>query len=249
MYDMVYPIDDYGVNNFTSTVSNFQNMFKNPSNVVIIPEKSMYLSDSYLRVDVNDLDEQFADFDFMYDLLSVNNYYKTDLHLNHLGSYEVYNSVVGNYGFIPIGVEFEKVTDDFKGFYSNKSMDLSLKDEMFVARNEIIDNLEVCHLGSNADSICQIGPYYTEHLEDADKYEMYLDGTKPVTVITNEAVLNGELVIFSDSYGTSIAPFLAQHFNKVTIIDLRLINISMAGQYLSEDANVLYLYGYETIYD
>ena len=43
-------------------------------------------------------------------------------------------------------------------------------------------------------------------------------------MVTNErAETDGELVIFKDSYAHAVAPFLAQHFRTVTLVDLRYV--------------------------
>ncbi|XMB65902.1 hypothetical protein RI065_06235 [Mycoplasmatota bacterium zrk1] len=244
MFDHVYPIDNIGIDNFLEKISNMQMMFKNNSRVVIIPEKSMYLGNEYLHIDDKDLDTYFSDYSFMYNSLSLEDYYKTDLHLTHKGSYNIYKTLVDN----PIEVDFVKVSEDFQGYYSNKAMNLFIKDDMYIASNEIIDNLEICSLSNNSYE-CRDGVYFNENLLIEDKYSVYLDGNKPITTIINDQVEEGELVIFSDSYGTSIAPFLAQHYHKITVMDLRLMGISYAMEYVSFEAEILYLYGYKTIND
>jgi len=51
-----------------------------------------------------------------------------------------------------------------------------------------------------------------------------------------------ELVVFRDSYGSSIAPLLLQGYSKVTLIDLRYMNSAALSEYIEfQDQDVLVL--------
>ena len=52
-----------------------------------------------------------------------------------------------------------------------------------------------------------------------------------------------ELVIFRDSYGSSIAPLLLEDYSKVTLLDIRYMNRDFIGSFANFDnADVLFLY-------
>jgi hypothetical protein len=72
-----------------------------------------------------------------------------------------------------------------------------------------------------ADGVALEGLYALRHLENKDKYSVFLDGTHDVVTVKKTT---GEdrptLVLFKDSFANSVAPFLAQHF------DLVLLNLS-----------------------
>jgi hypothetical protein len=52
-----------------------------------------------------------------------------------------------------------------------------------------------------------------------------------------------ELVLFKDSYAHALAPFLAQHFSKVTLFDLRYVRKEyLLDHFDLRDKTVLFLY-------
>lgn len=62
-----------------------------------------------------------------------------------------------------------------------------------------------------------------------DKYDIYLSGPTSLISIENPNADNDkELLLFKDSFGSSIAPLLIEHYRKITLIDLRYINSECA---------------------
>jgi hypothetical protein len=89
------------------------------------------------------------------------------------------------------------------------------------------DTVELWYLGNEseftveADGFALEGLYTLRHLDNKDKYSVFLDGTHDVvTVKKATGVDRPTLVLFKDSFANSVAPFLAQHF------DLVLLNLS-----------------------
>lgn len=62
--------------------------------------------------------------------------------------------------------------------------------------------------------------------------------------ITNPANPEGKrLVVFRDSFGSSIAPLLAQGYSEVVLLDLCYVNSAFVGQLVDfQNADVLFLY-------
>lgn len=69
-------------------------------------------------------------------------------------------------------------------------------------------------------------------LAGKDKYSAFLGGNQPLCVIRNENG-RGKLLLIRDSYSDALAPFLAQHFQEVHLLDLRY-NRSSPAQYAAE---------------
>jgi hypothetical protein len=66
--------------------------------------------------------------------------------------------------------------------------------------------------------------YFRDKVSSLDPYDVFIGGLGPITVIENDqAQSDEELVMFKDSYSHVLAPFLAQHFKKVTLFDLRYV--------------------------
>ena len=52
-----------------------------------------------------------------------------------------------------------------------------------------------------------------------------------------------ELILFRDSFGSSIAPLLVEGYSKITIVDIRYVQSEYLGNFIKfEDQDVLFLY-------
>ena len=73
---------------------------------------------------------------------------------------------------------------------------------------------------------------------------MYLSGARSLLTIENPNAATGrELILFRDSFGSSIAPLLVSDYAKVTLVDLRYIQSDYLGQFLTfSGQDVLFLY-------
>ena len=83
-----------------------------------------------------------------------------------------------------------------------------------------------------------------DKLESRDLYDVFLSGSRSMLTIENPgAATDRELIIFRDSFGSSIAPLLLQDYAKVTLVDIRYIQISMLDRFLEFNGqDVLFLY-------
>ncbi|UKI28962.1 MAG: hypothetical protein L6V78_00890 [Clostridium sp.] len=59
-----------------------------------------------------------------------------------------------------------------------------------------------------------------------DSYDIFLAGATPVLKITNNKVADKKLIVFRDSYGSSIIPFLAENYHEVIVLDLRYVKFA-----------------------
>ena len=78
---------------------------------------------------------------------------------------------------------------------------------------------------------------------------IFLNGSTPLLTITNNECENDlELIIFRDSFGSSISPLLISSYKKITLVDLRYINYSLLKDYIEiNNQDVLFLYSTLTI--
>ena len=77
--------------------------------------------------------------------------------------------------------------------------------------------------------------YDRSYLEKKDKYSSFLGGNQPLCVIKNDTISDGsKLLVVRDSYSDALAPFLAQRFSEVHLLDLRYYRAS-AAQYAEEN--------------
>lgn len=149
-------------------------------------------------------------------------FYRTDHHWTTLGAFYGANAVLEALGKEPIKVEDftpETVVQDFNGtLYSTSGIHWLTPDTMEFWVRE--DDLSVTSWRSGKAEEASL--YDRSYLTVKDKYSAFLGGNQPLCVIKNEAVTDGsKLLLIRDSYSDAMAPFLAQRFSEVHLIDLR----------------------------
>ena len=86
--------------------------------------------------------------------------------------------------------------------------------------------------------------YDRTKLQSRDLYDVFLSG--PVSLLTVEnpaAASDRELIIFRDSFASSLAPLLVPGYAKVTLVDIRYLPSEKLGEFLDfRDQDVLFLY-------
>lgn len=170
-------------------------------------------------------------------------YYKTDHHWTTLGAYYAYAETMRSFGMedeiIPADAFLkETVSDAFYGTaWSAGGMKHVAPDSMefWLLGNE--DEFTVTADGKEID-----GMYSRSYLAKKDKYSAFLDGThNVVTVRKNTDEARPTLLILRDSFASSLAPFLAQHF------DLVLLNLSSATADYTDVTSAVNEYGADRV--
>jgi len=181
------------------------------------------------------------------DLLSVGDYYLTDPHWKQECIVDVADRILGAMGR-PTNAADELEMHTAAEFYGTYHGQLPLavnKDELCYMMSDKIAQATVFNYETQKNGAV----YNEEKLEAMDPYDFYLDGACALLRIENPNGEQGrELVIFRDSFGSSIAPLLLSDYSAVTLVDLRYLSSSMLGQLLTpaENTDVLFLYS-ETI--
>jgi hypothetical protein len=86
--------------------------------------------------------------------------------------------------------------------------------------------------------------YFLNHLEEDDKYPVFLDGNHAIVNIENKNVKKGKVLIVKDSFCHSLAPFLADNYNTVTMVDMRYYKNSISDMVKEGNYDqVLVIYG------
>ena len=77
-----------------------------------------------------------------------------------------------------------------------------------------------------------------------DPYEMFLSGSLSLITIENPgAGTDKKLVLFRDSFGSSIAPLLICGYSQITLVDIRYIQPDLLGRFIDfPNCDVLFLY-------
>ena len=162
-------------------------------------------------------------------------FYRTDHHWTTLGAFYGANAVLDALGKETLKEDsftHEIASEDFNGtLYSTSGIHWLEPDTMEFWVEE--DGLSVTSWRSGAAEETTL--YDRSYLSVKDKYSTFLGGNQPLCVIKNENITDGsKLLLIRDSYSDSMAPFLAQRFSEVHLIDLRQYRLP-ASVYATEN--------------
>lgn len=255
-----YTINKESVDWSLNRINYIYDTYLTGSNVyfAIIPDKNYYLSGNtdYITYDYDNFIDGFRDatkdkmtFIDLRNYLGIKNYYYTDTHWKQetlFGVTDVLLNTMTGKGFAGHTdgtVLCETLfTDSFEGVYYGQLAVNTKKDRLMYMTGHYVDKLKAyCY---DTGSPLKIDVYDVNKGEGLDAYELYLSGSKALITLENEeADNNRELIIFRDSFASSIAPLLAGGYSKVTLIDIRYISPAMIGRFVDfEGKDVLFLY-------
>ncbi len=150
-------------------------------------------------------------------------YYRTDHHWTTLGAYYAYVEIISSYGIEPYPFEHfkrEVASEKFYGTtWSKAGMKWISPDQMEFFRFDGDENF-VCEIVDSGEVLD--GFYDRSYLDKKDKYSAFIGGNNGRVKIYVEGSQKERetLVLIKDSFGHSLAPFLAMHFD-LDVIDLR----------------------------
>ena len=218
----------------------------------IIPDKSVYLTEheDYPVIDEEKVQEIFdrtvssAEKIGLKEQLELADYYRTDLHWKQerLDKVASYLAECMEIDMLSMSDEYAKTaTDHFYGAYAAASAFVTAPDTICYYEDDVIRNMSVYDYEKQE----MVSVYAPERLGQTDDYDFYLWGARALLTIQNPQCHNGRrLLLFRDSFGSSIAPLLARGYEEVTLVDLRYVSADYALQLLgdTEYEDVLFLY-------
>lgn len=217
----------------------------------IIPDKNYFVEDtSYPTIDYTNiqkiLEEQLEGLLYIdvMDLLVLDDYYQTDTHWRQEKLLPIIQHMF-DVMEVPIQIEdiyySQQNIDLFKGVYAGQSA-LSVSSEILSylvspgMRDVIITNYEFLDEDFEVYDLSKIG--------SGDDYNLFLSGASPLIEIVNEkALTDKEIVIFRDSFASSLAPLLIDTYAKITLVDTRYMSYEYLDQFIEFDGqDVLFMY-------
>ena len=179
----------------------------------------------------------------LYDKLHLEDYYRTDLHWKQEKITGVVDTLVQSMGqqTNTISDGWQIATEDFVGAYGAASALKTTPDTVIYRTDASIERMQVYDYERKQ----YVSVYAPEKIGGMDDYDFYLWGARALLTIQNSECHNGKkLLLFRDSFGSSIAPLLAEYYEEVTLVDLRYVSASHALELLgdTEYQDVLFLY-------
>ena len=191
----------------------------------VIPDKGYFMAPSSGRpsMDYDALVSQLREstpymtYIDLFDLLTIDDYYRTDAHWRQ-----------------------ERLERPFYGVYSGYAALPLAGERLSYLTNDTIDACRVTNYETD-----KTGPVYDlDKAAGSDPYELFLSGSVSLLTVDNpNARTDRELVIFRDSFGSSLAPLLLEGYSRVTLVDIRYLSPSQLGNFLTFDRqDVWFLY-------
>lgn len=243
------------VKNFATKVDSIINRYlKDSKNIyyAMIPSKNYYVNNKLeTPFGYNEMDKiltkniKGAKNINLTDCLSFNDYCKTDFHWKQDQLQKVLDRLGENLGFKVDSSIFQVNTvDNFKGQYGYGKLDFPSEsltyltdvstDQAVVSNYEMPDSNKV---------------YNTEKLSTTSPYDLFLSGPTPLITIKNEkSSSDKELIIFRDSFSSSLAPLMIDKYKEIVLIDIRYVSSTMLDQFVKfKGQDVLFLYNDQII--
>ena len=224
-----YPTNKDSISNFINKINKMKKNLTENNNtyIMIIPDKNYYLNSSnFLHIDYDYIYNEISKLNIteidIRNIMTLEDYYETDTHWRQekLDKVVYKMSKTMNFNYQTITYK-ENEYNNFYGVYNGESAIKREPEKIIYLTNDNLNNLTVNYLENK--KLNKI--YNLDKLTSLDSYEVYLDGASSFIEIYNDnSTSDKELVIFRDSFGSSITPLLTNYYKKITLIDNRYIN-------------------------
>ena len=250
-----YPLNEdslsYGASRFENVYKTYLENTDVNIYTAVIPDKGYYLGEGsgHLTMDYEKLFsqmEQLMPWSAHIDLtqsLSLDAYYKTDTHWRQEMLLPVAQVLCEAMNMTPPQAEeftANKISDAFYGVYYGQAALPASPDTLTIMESNRLDACQLYNFADNSYS----NIYDLTKVDSKDPYDVFLQGPQSLIRIENpNAKTKRELVIFRDSFGSSIAPLLVSEYKTVTLVDIRYIMPSALEKFLTfTNQDVLFLY-------
>lgn len=243
-----YPLNEKSVKEFSKKINTVASKYLKNNRVfyAIIPDKSYFLENKgYQKLDFEKmLNTLKKDITIPYidiiSLFQLEDYYKTDIHLKQDSYHKVIKKLGAFFDFTIQDIPWNKENyNEFYGATYAKGMPFVGKENLSYYTNKWTDEAIVWHLEYGNRKV-----YDKDKLGSVDSYSLFLSGPSSIIEMSSPNAINDrELILFRDSFGSSLAPLLLPYYKKITLIDLRYISVDIVEQYVTfTNQDILFLY-------
>ena len=179
----------------------------------------------------------------LFDRLTLEDYYRTDAHWRQERLRPTADTLLTAMG-APVSATRDEtlcaLEGDFHGSYWGKTVAPLEPDTLSYLISPALESCTVHNYETDTDG----GVYDFAAAQDAP-YDLFLSGSRSLLRIDNPNALSGRtLVVFRDSFGSSIIPLLSESYRTVYAVDIRYLASDRLGRVVDfpDDADVLLLY-------
>lgn len=251
---MEYPLNEGSLKNLTNRINIISDKYLSNSKIFysVVPDKNYYVNNSNLKIDydllISKINSELNNYNYIdiMNILSLEDYYYSDSHYKQENIVKVANEILDKMGnnYKDINYNVQNI-GKFKGVYSYQVPINVKEDYINILSNNYIDRASVYDNLSNS----YIEVYDKSKINSYDLYDIYLGGAKGLITINNNLIdSDKELVVFRDSFGSSLIPLLISSYKKIVVIDTRYISSNILSDYVDfKGQDVLFLYSVSTI--
>ena len=261
IYEKFENINENAINTNINKINEISDKYLKDMNIyfTLIPNKEYYLDEqnkqqfnqieNIVTSKVNNNIKYFT----IKETLELDDYYRTDMHWKQEC---LQNTIEKIQQELNINVENtnnkyeEKSLGDFYGQYYKEINDNNIKpDELKYLSNKVLENCTVYNLENKKEEKI----YNLDKVnETKNKYDLFLSGATSISIAKNKEIDNNKkLILFRDSFGSSIAPILIENYEEIILIDIRYVNYTILENYINfeeyKNADVLFLYNTRVI--
>ncbi len=251
LIEQLYPINEKSITNLLGKINSIKDTYITENNNVyftIVPDKNYFVSGENLRIDYDQMVNlmkdglSYAKYIDIFDELELSDYYITDSHWRQEKIVDVAKKILNEVGITSKAEYEEKEIVEFKGVYAGQYPISNASDKITILTNEMLDNCTVYNYETNKETKI----YDMEKTTAYDKYDIYLSGATSLLKIENpNSQTDKELIIFRDSYGSSLTPLLVEGYKTITVVDTRYISPKILNNYI-EFTNQDIIFEYST---
>ncbi len=217
----------------------------------IVPDKNAFLAEKngYPSIDYHGFIErmrnrtEYMTYIDITHLLSLDDYYRTDTHWKQENITDIAEYLANQMGTdLKTDYTVNTLDNPFYGVYAGQYAIPVKPDTIKYLTNDTINNCIVTYYDTGIPVVREM--YNMEKAFSKDPYEMFLSGVAPLITIENpNATTNKELVMFRDSFGSSLAPLFTEGYRKITVVDIRYIQSNFVENFVDfENCDVLFIY-------
>ena len=175
--------------------------------------------------------------------LTLADYYRTDPHWRQEQLHPTADALLTAMGAPVSGTRDETLCaleGAFHGSYWGKTEEPLEPDTLSYLTSPVLEGCTVHNYETDTD-----GGVYDFTAAQGAPYDLFLSGSRSLLRIDNpDALSDRTLVVFRDSFGSSIIPLLAESYRTVYAVDIRYLSSDRLGRVVDfpNDADVLLLY-------
>jgi hypothetical protein len=251
---MESPMNEKMIAHASNRFSYLYETYLEPENVhpylSVIPDKNHYLTEDEQprALDYDALiakvtkENPFMEYIDITDLLSLDDFYVTDSHWRQEKIGDVADRIAEAISGESVEGDYEtlRFEEPFYGAYYTEGEDRVGADTVYYLDSETLRACTVSLVGEDGEAAM----YDLEKGRTESPYDLFLSGTAAILTIENpNATEDKTLIVFRDSFGSSLVPLLVAGYHNIILIDTRYVQSSALGQYVDfSGADVLFLY-------